>query len=532
MTQKRDGSIYCKMLGSLMPQPSWLLTAFLVLFLCMGFFFWGIFADDAYIVARYAHNFNVGYGMVFNAGERVNALTSPLHFAIFVLLGIITNNIVEVYEAIMLVVVALTLLWASKVGFQKKGKRALFLALTMLSPFLTFWTVGGLETPLLLVLLTVVIVRLHQEDGTPANDHGKTLIILCGLIFLTRYDSILFVGPIAAYILYSRRRLLGIQVVSTCMALLIAAWLGFSLYYFGDLLPTSYYTKSPLKQDSTSILKGSLYLLNFLLLSLVFLLFITRRSQASISLQQSIRRAVYVGLSLFLTYGVLAGIKHMMYAYRLFVPYLPVLVFILMRRGGGRKLTQNPNQSAFVISIILAFQFILAAIIYYESQNPNLSLLWKKQDLINAYYEFSTAGARTTKLATNIYRENAHEIKQHWTSQALVRDRPPRVFILPGGLMPYSYPEAYIYETLVSYRHQCQYMLFESADYLQLIYPAINEKYPAQTLKADAYKWEKISSHTFWATGYASPMAINVDVFYQRNPLVNRLPQKINQACL
>ena len=39
-------------------------------------------ADDAYIVARYVTQWWTGHGLVYNAGERVQMFTSPLHVAV------------------------------------------------------------------------------------------------------------------------------------------------------------------------------------------------------------------------------------------------------------------------------------------------------------------------------------------------------------------------------------------------------------------------------------------------------------------
>src|SRR5579871_2994695 len=41
--------------------------------------------DDALIYARYVRNALAGNGLVFNPGERVNALTSPLHTCLLLL---------------------------------------------------------------------------------------------------------------------------------------------------------------------------------------------------------------------------------------------------------------------------------------------------------------------------------------------------------------------------------------------------------------------------------------------------------------
>ena len=40
--------------------------------------FFALPADDAYIVARYVRQLYDGNGLVFNPGERINTITSPL----------------------------------------------------------------------------------------------------------------------------------------------------------------------------------------------------------------------------------------------------------------------------------------------------------------------------------------------------------------------------------------------------------------------------------------------------------------------
>lgn len=55
-------------------------TGSMLLFSLMAALFFGISADDAYIVSRYARNFNAGYGIVFNQGERINAFIATAFF--------------------------------------------------------------------------------------------------------------------------------------------------------------------------------------------------------------------------------------------------------------------------------------------------------------------------------------------------------------------------------------------------------------------------------------------------------------------
>ncbi|MEJ2001267.1 MAG: hypothetical protein P8X77_07705, partial [Maritimibacter sp.] len=50
-----------------------------VAFIALCLLFSPFVADDAFIVGRYANNAVHGQGLVYNPGEYVSALTSPLH---------------------------------------------------------------------------------------------------------------------------------------------------------------------------------------------------------------------------------------------------------------------------------------------------------------------------------------------------------------------------------------------------------------------------------------------------------------------
>ncbi|MGZ5304975.1 MAG: hypothetical protein ACXWDO_12730 [Bacteroidia bacterium] len=54
--------------------------------------FFSFTADDGYILLRYAENFVHHGELSFNLGERINALTSPLHGVITVILSLLTGS--------------------------------------------------------------------------------------------------------------------------------------------------------------------------------------------------------------------------------------------------------------------------------------------------------------------------------------------------------------------------------------------------------------------------------------------------------
>src|SRR5688500_20329503 len=59
-------------------------------------------ADDALIVSRYAENLVDGRGLVFYVGERINALTSPLHALIEAAMYSVTLDPVCAYKLVIL----------------------------------------------------------------------------------------------------------------------------------------------------------------------------------------------------------------------------------------------------------------------------------------------------------------------------------------------------------------------------------------------------------------------------------------------
>src|SRR5262245_7626998 len=130
----------------------YLLLALCVFALAVARFF-TFTADDAFITARYAENLIERGELVFQAGERVSAMTSPLHAlveaALYAATGatILANKIVSI--ALVLATSA-ALLWRARASGRAQ---ALLATVLLLSPCVAVWSVGGLETPLLFAVV-------------------------------------------------------------------------------------------------------------------------------------------------------------------------------------------------------------------------------------------------------------------------------------------------------------------------------------------------------------------------------------------
>src|SRR6185503_16774110 len=89
----------------------------------------------------------------------------------------------------------------------------------LMPPCVLLWTFGGLETPILLFLATItVILALHPPPFNFPFLFG--ILILAGLAFLTRYDSILFFLPVSLYVALKARSIKHVLIALAVAAIL------------------------------------------------------------------------------------------------------------------------------------------------------------------------------------------------------------------------------------------------------------------------------------------------------------------------
>ena len=113
--------------------------------------------DDALIYYRYVRNALEGHGLVYNPGERVNALTSPLYTYVSIAVAALTNDIPTSQVALGGLFLGLTAVGVvglfREMGLAPYGATAALLLASTRSLYLTF----GLETTLFLFLLTLTL---------------------------------------------------------------------------------------------------------------------------------------------------------------------------------------------------------------------------------------------------------------------------------------------------------------------------------------------------------------------------------------
>ena len=505
--------------------PSWALPGVLVVATAMAVAYFPLPADDAYIVARYVSQLYAGHGLVYNEGEFVNALTSPLHAGALALLRVFAGDFVTVYR-IAAATAAIALL--ACMAWRKWGNSAtaaLFLALTLGCPFVAFWMVGGLETPMLLCVCTAVAFVALSPTLRTSPSAAAGLVLLATLAVLLRYDASLLVTPPAIYAAWLHRNDKRIRLAVVAGVAAAVAWAAFTIGYYGDPLPTSFYVKAGRPPAIEELARGLLYVASFLCLTWLWLPFTARRSEASPDDPAPARRALWIGIVLSLAYGVFASTKHMMYAYRLLVPYLPVIALLLLSHRPLRS-----ARASLVLAPLIALQVALAVFLFVYSQNPTLSLVVEGTSYAGERYEFSHFGARHTASFLAIAQPQATAIRDHWPRTGLAASRAPRVLVSAGGLLPFLLPDAYVLEQLVSYRHRCRVSLEPLADYLQVIYA--DEHRESIARERVRQNREAIGRWTFVADGLRDkPRVVAVEIWYRASTIPLNLPETIGAPC-
>ncbi|MES2642305.1 MAG: hypothetical protein V4850_22670 [Myxococcota bacterium] len=218
--------------------------------------------DDAYITFRYARRFAAGLGMTFNDGEHVEGLTN-LGWAL-VLAPFAGGDLLTAAQVLGVLAAVATVgflaAWArdAGLGFVATG---IALATFVLPPWVPHWTVQGLETPAVMLLLTIGWSRYATELREPRR--WLLAAPALGLAPWLRPDAALLPILLGAWHLRGgggdrRRVAISVGIVAMLGVLLVAV----KLAWFGEILPNPFHVKV----DQFPPDRGLAYLWSFLTL--------------------------------------------------------------------------------------------------------------------------------------------------------------------------------------------------------------------------------------------------------------------------
>lgn len=202
-------------------------------------------SDDAMISLRTVMNVTHGYGLTQNLAERVQAFTHPLWVLCLTIAYLLIGN---VYYATFVIgmLVSLTAIWLA-VSRAASREQALLAALALVCSraFVDFAT-SGLENPLSYLLLALFVGAYATGAAAPAPGGWRWVARLAGLsslIYLTRPDEVLLIGPLLLMACWQVRRPAAIAAGLAAGAVPALAWTAFSVVYYGFPFPNTAYAK-------------------------------------------------------------------------------------------------------------------------------------------------------------------------------------------------------------------------------------------------------------------------------------------------
>lgn len=504
------------------------LPVLVAVLICMVFFF-NFTAEDAFITYRYAENWINTGSLVYNSGEPINAMTSPAHAILSAVLFWVTGNTVLSNKILAVVLVSISALIVWSQFKQQPQWQLMALALILLPPSVILWTFGGLETALLLFLVTLTV---YLAIRTPPFNFKVVCVVglLAGLGLLTRYDSILFFFPLLTYVALHASSKKFAAVAFCGAALMLATWLAISFSYYGDLLPTSFYVKTP-SLSSSGFLFNGLYISAYLLFvglipALLLIIFLAKPNHGLLALvYQHIkdRLWLYAGLLLVLLYGLSIATHHMMFSFRFFVPYIPAAVMLVVELLRFVSEQQGIDiLSGRSAGIITGFLVCLVLFQVYQS----VYTFRRSVNGLAPIGEYRSLGLQDYGRFILVLKQEAHDIEQHWEMAGESLARQPRIITFAAGMLPYTFRDAYIYEKLVSYRH-CQQRQNQGfhADYLHILAPrlgTIDEQLPGPD-----ERYSLVSAYELEFDGSIQMFL----VYHNPQPEANNLGARIYEHC-
>jgi arabinofuranosyltransferase len=212
----------------------------LALFLFLTLMSYDCTIDDAFISFRVARNLARGDGLVFNAGERVEAHSNPLWVLILSVCSMAGFDIVAASKILGLAFGVVTLLVLRQLCRRALDmtEGATFVALCYLAANIgfVFYATSGMETVFYMASLAVMNYLLIERREVSAG-------FVCAGLALTRPEGILFVVPLALGCYINGCRLRRTSAVLLIPAVAFVMLLSFRLIYYGSLFPNSYNAK-------------------------------------------------------------------------------------------------------------------------------------------------------------------------------------------------------------------------------------------------------------------------------------------------
>ena len=307
---------------------------------------WGQVLDDAYITLRFSRNLINGYGLRWNPTdpsplEAFTSLTHVLLGALFLKTG--WDPILATRGACLLSVAGIAGLFAVEARRARVWPLGFLIPTALLvgNPFIVFAATTGMDTLFAALAVTISTVVFCFAADDQRYVPGMCLATLACI--LTRPDTIIFLACLWFFLAvkYRSQRQFWLWVVGGLL-LPGAAYASFKAWYFGELLPTSFYFKSRFGQVTTQLPLVTAFLIRFVAPAALVMVAAWVGRQARIA-HVWIVLASSLAISYFIT--VLPSVS---IGYRFLVPFYPaILVALVWPAGRLGQLMTAPGQALF-----------------------------------------------------------------------------------------------------------------------------------------------------------------------------------------
>lgn len=245
--------------------------------------------DDAMVSMRYAWNLAHGNGLVWNPGERVEGYTNLLQTLVMSGFALILGKSIAVMAVqilgagVMLASGYLAVLVSRHLDLGRlENHRQMFEVLVLIGVLwyypLAYWSLMGMETGLLTLLLLLGMLLAFRAARRASPSVVALLSLVLGLAFLARPDSAAISVVILGYAVFAflstrsdTKSLIIALAAILPFVLLPIGQLVFRLSYYGSFWPNTYYLKLEGFPLTQRIRNGWAFLLPFLKENWLFL---------------------------------------------------------------------------------------------------------------------------------------------------------------------------------------------------------------------------------------------------------------------
>lgn len=239
-------------LPTLPPSLRWLpAVAGLLALGAQVWWWWPYVSDDAFISLRYADRLLLGAGLTWGGpGPAVEGYSNLLWVLLCALLGAAGADLLWSARVLGLLCAAGAVVLAA---VSSRGRPSAGLAAAVAlgsSGTVGLWAIGGLEQPLLLLLITAAVASLSRRLSVPERSTWETLpAALClALACWCRPDTPLLVACLSLGFWLARGQdraaLAPAMVLAGVPAAAVLAQLGLRLWLYGDVVPNTAHIKA------------------------------------------------------------------------------------------------------------------------------------------------------------------------------------------------------------------------------------------------------------------------------------------------